>query len=104
MRNQVLLILEIQNTFNSRPLNYIDEDPDSNIFTPNHFVYGQNINEKCFELNHIPSTSSTDTQDLAASMKLILECYFKGFEKEYALAQEQQSEAALQRCSEEKVF
>ena len=53
---------------------------------------------------YIPSTSSTDTQDLAASMKLILECYFKGFEKEYALAQEQYSEAALQRCSEEKVF
>ena len=75
---------------NSRPVTYIDEDPDSNIITPHHLTYRQNINEKCFETNHVPNISSTDTQNLAARMKLVLEHYFKRFEKEYTLALQEQ--------------
>ena len=75
---------------NSRPVTYIDEDPDSNIITPHHLTYRQNINEKCFETNHLPNISSTDSKNLAASMKSVLEHYFKHSEKEYTLALQEQ--------------
>ena len=81
---------EITNALNSRQLTYIHEDPDSNIITPNHSIYIRNINEKFFETNHIRNISSTDTQYLAAPKKLILEHYFKRFEKEYTLALQEQ--------------
>ena len=84
------IITEIEKAFNSRPLSYIDQDPDSNIITPNHLIYGGNINEKCFETNHIAKISSTDTQDLAARMKLVLEGNFKRFDKEYTSALQEQ--------------
>ena len=35
-----IIIKEIKNDFNGRSLTYIDEDPDSNIITPNHLIYG----------------------------------------------------------------
>ena len=84
------IITEIEKVLNSRPLPYIHEDPDSNIITPNHLIYWGNINEKCFETNHIAKISSTDTQDLAARMKLVLEGNFKRFDKEYTSALQEQ--------------
>ena len=40
------VIYEIECTLNSRPLTYVDEDFDNNILTPNHLIYGHNINDK----------------------------------------------------------
>ena len=80
---------EIENALNSRPLTYIDEEPYNNIITPDGLIYGQNINKKCFETSHIPNISSTDTRDLAARIKIVLEHYFKSFE-EYTLASQEQ--------------
>ena len=74
------VITEIDNALNARPLTYIDEDPDSNIITPHYLVYGRNINEKYFDTNQEPNISSTDTQNLAEPMKLVLEHYLKRFE------------------------
>ena len=74
------VITEIDNALNARPLTYIDEDPDSNIITPHYLVYGRNINEKYFDTNEEPNISSTDTQNLAEPMKLVLEHYLKRFE------------------------
>ena len=65
-------------------------------------IYGRNINEKCFETNHVPNISSTDTQTLAARMKLALEHYFKRFEKEYTLALEEQHFYESRSCSNYK--
>ena len=84
------VITEIENALNARPLTYVDEDPDSNIITLHYLIYGRNINEKCFETNQVPNISSTDTQNLAAHMKLVLEHYFKRSEKEYTLALQEQ--------------
>ena len=84
------IITEIENALNSRPSTYIDEDPDSNIITPNHLIYGRDINEKSFETNHVPIISSTNAEDLAARMKLVLEHYSKCFETEYTLALQEQ--------------
>ena len=53
-------------------------------------IYGWDINEKCFEANHVPNISYTDTEDLAACMKLVLEHYSKCFETEYTLALQEQ--------------
>ena len=53
-------------------------------------IYGWNINEKYFETNHIPNISSTNTQDLAARLKLVSEHYFKSFKTEYLLALKEQ--------------
>ena len=39
---------KIECTLNSRPLTYVDEDFHNNILTPNHLIYGCNINDKCF--------------------------------------------------------
>ena len=50
-------------------------------------IHGRNINEKCFETNHILNISFTDIQYLAARMKLVSEHYFKHLEKEYKSAQ-----------------
>ena len=38
---------------NSRPLTFLDEDLSYNILTPNHLIYGYNINQKCFDVNVI---------------------------------------------------
>ena len=42
------VIYEIECTLNSRPLTYVDDDFDNNILTPNHLIYGHNINDKFF--------------------------------------------------------
>ena len=52
-------------------------------------IYEGNINKKCFETNHIPNISSTDTRNLAARIKIVFEHYFKRFE-EYTLASQEQ--------------
>ena len=39
---------EIKRTLNSRRLTYVDEDSDNTFLTPNHLIYGRNINEKRF--------------------------------------------------------
>ena len=40
------LSYEIESTLNLRSLTYVDEDFDNNILTPNHLIYGRNINDK----------------------------------------------------------
>ena len=42
------VIYEIECSLNSRPLTYVDRDPNNNVLTPNHLIYGRNSNEKVF--------------------------------------------------------
>ena len=40
---------EVEAAINSRSLTYIDDDPNNNMLTPKHPIYGRNIHEKCYE-------------------------------------------------------
>ena len=42
---------EIENLLNSRPLQYVDEDPNNNSLTLNHPLHRGNVNAKCFDIN-----------------------------------------------------
>ena len=79
------VIYEIECTLNSRPLTYVDEDFDNNILTPNHLIDGRNINEKCFNDSSSADMFKTDAQNFFQHMKLVLQKYVSGFEKEYIL-------------------
>ena len=75
----------IESTLNSRPLTYVAEDFDNNILTPNHLIYGLNINEKCFNDSSSADMNKTDAQNSFQHMKLVLQKFFNRFEKEYIL-------------------
>ena len=63
---------EIECTWNSRPLTSVDEGFDNNILTPNHLIYGRNINEKC--VNGSSSADMiNDAQNSFKYMKLVLQ-------------------------------
>ena len=76
---------------NSRPLTFLDEDLSYNILTPNHLIYGCNINQKCFDVNVIwmntinESIYKKDKISLKTfqNMKLILENCFPWFKHKY---------------------
>ena len=61
---------EIECTLNSRPLTYVDEDFDNNILTPNHLIYGRNINKICYSFNDSFSSdmNKTDAENSFSSI------------------------------------
>ena len=62
---------EIECTLNSRPLTYVDEDfANNNILTPNHLIYGRNINKKCYSFNDSFSSdmNKTDAENSFSSI------------------------------------
>ena len=38
------VIVEIEKCVNSRPLTYLSEEHEDTVLTPNHLIYGRNIN------------------------------------------------------------
>ena len=67
------VIYEIECTLNSRPLTCADEDFDNNILTPNHLIYGRNINVKCFNDSTSADMNEADAQNFFQHMKLVLQ-------------------------------
>ena len=57
------VIYEIECTLNSRLLTCVDEDFDDNILTPNHLIYGCNIDEKCFNDSSSADMNKTNAQN-----------------------------------------
>ena len=64
----------------------MDEDFDNNILTPNHLIYGGNVNEKCFSDSSSADMNKTDAQTSFQLLKLVLQKFFNWFEKGYILA------------------
>ena len=64
----------------------MDEDFDNHILTPNHLIYGGNVNEKCFSDSSSTDMNKTDAQTSFQLLKLVLQKFFNWFEKEYILA------------------
>ena len=40
--------IEAECIINSRPLTYVDDDPNNDVLTPSHLVCGRKLNDECF--------------------------------------------------------
>ena len=78
-------LTEIESVLNSRPLTYLNEDQFLESLTPNHLIYGRDLNSKCnYDIQDIDSSD-----DLRLKLKrtdVILQHFINRFSKEYLLA------------------
>ena len=77
--------IEAESIINSRPLTYVDDDPNNDVLTPSQLVCGRKLNDKCFTYN----TDITDPEELrtlAQKVKSTKDYIYKGFEKGYFLS------------------
>ena len=47
----VTFSVEADSIINSRPLTYVDDDPNNDVSTPSQLVCGRKLNDKCFTYN-----------------------------------------------------
>ena len=43
--------IEAESIINSRPLTYVDDDPNNDVLTTSQLVCGSKLNDKCFTYN-----------------------------------------------------
>ena len=74
---------DVEGVLNSRPLMYVDSDPDNNVLTPNHFMYGRNLHEKCMNVN-------LEKEELSVKsfqhIQLVLKHFWKRLYNEYLVS------------------
>ena len=81
----VTFSIEAESIVNSRPLTYVDDDPNNDVLTPSQLVYGRKLNDKCFTYN----TDITDPEELrtlARKVESTKDYFYKRLEKEYLLS------------------
>ena len=72
------ILCDIESTINSRPLTYTNEDDLDEIITPNHLIYGRNINTKMSS-----DVSYNDYSRRAKHIQTLLAHFWKRFKSEY---------------------
>ena len=68
---------EVEAAINSRPLTFIDGNPNNNTLRPKHLSCGRNIQEKCFE----HESKNFRENDARSSLKLSAEIICKFFQR-----------------------
>ena len=80
----VTFSIEAESIINSRPLTYVDDDPNNDVLTPSQLVYGRKLNDKCITYN----TDITDPEELrtlAQKVESTKDYFYKQFERGYLL-------------------
>ena len=80
------LLVEIQETLNSRPMTYLSDEHNDEAITPSHLLYGRNISKR--NIMHIDYREHTaeNTQQQYKRVKFIINHFNNRFYEEYILA------------------
>ena len=82
----VTVITEIEGCLNSRPLTYLNEENTHDLLTPNHLIYGRDINSFNHTDNDVLEISSNEMRRKALHCYSIINHWMKKFMKDYMLA------------------
>ena len=81
----VTFSVEAESIINSRPLTYIDDDPNNDVLTPSQLICGRKLNDKCFTYNK-DVTEPDELRTLAQKVETTKDYFYKRFEKEYLVS------------------
>ena len=84
----VTIVTEIEGCLNSRPLTYLNEENVHDLLTPNHLIYGRDVNA-----DQIPSynyelleINGEEMRQNALTFRNIVNYFLKRFMRDYMLA------------------
>ena len=77
--------IEAESIINSRPLTYVDDDPNNDVLTTSQLVCGSKLNDKCFTYNK-DVRDPDELRTLAQKVESSKDYFYKRFEKEYLLS------------------
>ena len=79
------VIVEIEKCVNSRPLMYLTAEHEDTVITPNHFVYGRDIDRNQSIQHEFHELSGDDMRKRQAYCQVIFKHFTKRFVKKYYL-------------------
>ena len=80
------VIVEIEKCVNSRPLTYLSEEHEDTAITPNHLIYGRDIDRNESVHHEFNEVSGDNMRKRQAYCQVIFKHFTKWFVKEYLLA------------------
>ena len=81
-----VIVVEIENCVNSRPLTCLSEEHEDTVITPNYLIYGRNIDRNESVQHEFNELSGDDMRKRQAYCQVIFKHFTKRYVKEYLLA------------------